>query len=41
MNFDFVEVFTRAAYIKSVWTLTYLRFAKSQADLPVFIEENA
>ena len=41
MNFDFVEVFTRAAYIKSVWTLTYLRPAKSQVDLLVFIKENA
>lgn len=41
MKFDFVEVFTRAAYIQSVWTLACLRPAKVQKDLPVFIEENA
>lgn len=41
MIFDFVEVFTRAVHIQSVWMLACLRPTKVQKDLPVFIEENA
>jgi hypothetical protein len=29
------------AYIKSVWTLTYLRLSKPRDEAPVFVEGNA
>jgi len=42
MAFNFGEVLTRACFVGSAWTLTYLRLSAPPADIkPTIIEANA